>query len=88
VELDEEPVEAVVLDVESATTLVAPLLTPGRAAFAALVPLVSLHPASRLEASSKEQTIHDPLVPMTWPSRARNVPTMTLRYLAPQPGKR
>lgn len=63
----DEPVDVVPLDIESATTLVVPLLALG-VAFEALVPLVSLHPASRPEASSKPQTIHDPLVPITWPS--------------------
>ena len=87
VEPDEEPVDVTVLEVESPTTLVVPVLALG-VVFEALVPLVSLHPASRPEASSKEQTIHDPLVPITWPSCARKFPTMTLRYLAPQPGKR
>ena len=67
-ELDDEVVDVAVLpDVEAGTTLVAPLLTLGMV-FEALVPLVSLHPASRPEASSKQQTIHDPLVPITRPS--------------------
>jgi hypothetical protein len=69
----------VLLDIESPTTVVVALVALG-VAFEALVPLESLHPASRPEASSNEQTIHDPLVPITWPSRARNFPTLTLRY--------
>jgi hypothetical protein len=68
VEPDEELVDAVVPDIESVPTLVIMPLEALGAASEALELLVSLHPASRQEASSKEQTIHDPLVPITWPS--------------------
>jgi hypothetical protein len=65
--LDDEPVDEVPLDIESATTLLVPPFALG-VAFDAVVPLVSLHPASRPEASSKAQTIHDPLAPIMRPS--------------------
>jgi hypothetical protein len=55
--------DVVLLDIESPAVLVALA-----AAFEALVVLESLHPASRPEASSKEQTISDSLVPITRPS--------------------
>jgi hypothetical protein len=56
------------VDIESDPTLVMIPLEALGIAFEALVLLESLHPASRPEASSKEQTIHVPLVPVTWPS--------------------
>jgi hypothetical protein len=64
----EEPVDVVVPDIEPVPTLVIMPLEALGAAFEALELLVSLHPASRQEASSKEQTIHDPLAPIKWPS--------------------
>jgi hypothetical protein len=64
-ELDDEVV--VPLDIESGSTLVVVLVALG-VAFEALVPLVSLHPASRPEADSKQHAIHQPLAPIARPS--------------------
>jgi hypothetical protein len=61
VEPDETPVGAVLLDMESGG------LVALAAAFEALVVLESLHPPSRPEASSKQQTINS-LAPITRPS--------------------
>jgi len=71
VELDDEAVDVVLLevvprDIESAATVPIGPAALGTA-FEALVLLVSLHPASRPEAS-KEQTTHDPRAPITRPS--------------------
>jgi hypothetical protein len=63
--LDDVVVDVLVLDMESGATAPGALVA---AASEALVALESLHPASRLEASSNEQTIHDPLAPITRPS--------------------
>jgi hypothetical protein len=60
-EPDNAAVDVVLLDIESVG------LVALAAAFAALVVLESLHPASRLEASSKEQTTNS-LAPITRPS--------------------
>jgi hypothetical protein len=64
---DDELVDVVLLDIAAGNTVVVALVALG-VAFEAPVPLVSLHPASRPEASSKEQTTHDPLAPNTRPS--------------------
>jgi hypothetical protein len=49
-----------------ATPFVAPFAVA--AAFEALVPLLPLHPVSMVDASSREQTVHDPRAPTTRPS--------------------
>jgi hypothetical protein len=65
VDVDEVPdgavADVVLLDIESPGTVLVALA----AAFEALVVLEPLHPASRPEASSKEQTIHESLAPIT-----------------------
>lgn len=61
VEPDGAAVDVVLLDIESGG------LVALAAAFAALVVLESLHPASRPEASSREQAINS-LAPITRPS--------------------
>lgn len=60
--LDDATDDVVLLDIESVVLVVL------AAASAALVVLELLHPASRPEASSNEQTIHEPLAPITPPS--------------------